>query len=260
MTSLSNLERAFQSCVLDNRLDMAGQVAGTARAGAEERIGIYVEGYRLRLLEILDDNFSGLRRLMGEARFAEMGRAYIHAHPSTHPSVRWFGRHMEAFLRTSSAYSAEPALAEMAAFEWAQGLAFDAADMPPVTLDRLAALPPESWASMAFRFHPSVQRRDFIWNVPAVWQALDHAEPAPALDAAAQPVAWLLWRADLLTHWRSLDIDEAWALDAARDGADFAAICEGLCQWQEEAGVALQAAGLLKRWVTDGLLTAVETP
>src|SRR5579871_673370 len=112
--------------MLQNRFDMQGQVVSNARAGAEERVRVYVEGYRLRLLEVLGDNYTGLHSLLGDEQFDEMGRAYIDAHPSTHPSVRWFSRHLEIFLKDTSPYDEHPYLAEMAAFEWAQGLVFDA--------------------------------------------------------------------------------------------------------------------------------------
>lgn len=62
-----------------------------------------------------------------------------------------------------------------------------------------------------------------------------------------------------MTHWRSLGEDEAWALDAVREGGNFGVICEGLCRWHGADEVAMQAASFLKRWVTDGLISAVDS-
>jgi len=207
---------------------------------------------------VLQDNYTGLHGLLGDEQFDQMGRAYIDAHPSTHPSVRWFSRHLEAFLKRAEPYADHPYLAEMAAFEWAQGLTFDAADDPVVGLEVMASVAPEAWAGLRFILHPAVQRLALNWNIPQVWQVLEAGE-APELERTDAPASWLLWRADLLTHWRSLGADEAWALDAVREGKNFGELCEGLCQWHDPSAVAMQAAGFLKRWLTDDLLTAVRT-
>jgi len=258
MSTLLSLQDDFQQCMLQNRFDMHGQVVSTARAGAEERVQVYVEGYRLRLLEVLSNNYTGLRSLLGDEQFDEMGRAYIDAHPSTHPSVRWFSRHLETFLKGTEPYDGHPYLSEMAAFEWAQGLVFDAADDPVVGLESLATVAPEKWAGLSFRLHASVRRISLEWNVPLVWQSLE-AEETPDLQKGEVLTAWLLWRADLMTHWRSLAEDEDWALSAVQEGKNFGEVCEGLCRWHGADEVAMQAASFLKRWVTDGLISAVQT-
>lgn len=259
MSALHKVEQDFQRCMLENSLEMAGQVVGDAQASAEERVRVYVEGYRLRLLEVLEDNFDGLHALVGDEEFERLGRAYIAAHPSTHPSVRWFSQHLPAFLRRTEPYAAHPYLAEMAAFEWCQGRVFDATDDAALGLEALATLPPESWAAARFTLRAAVQRLDLHWNIPAVWQALEAEQTPPGLERGGTLQGWVLWRQDLNTHWRSLGEDEAWALDAVREGRNFAELCEGLCQWHEETAVALAAASLLKRWLTDGLVNSVQT-
>ena len=166
MSALLGLEKDFQQCMLKNNLDMQGQVVSTAKADAAERVRVYVEAYRLRLLEVLQDNYTGLHGLLGDDEFDRLGRAYIDARPSTHPSVRWFSRHLEDFLRHTEPYDTHPYLAEMAAFEWAQGLVFDAADEPIAGLESLATVPPEAWAGLRFSPHAAVQRLSLEWNVP----------------------------------------------------------------------------------------------
>ncbi len=183
MKALLRLEKDFQGCMLANQLDMGGQVVGDAHADAAERVQVYVEGYRLRLLDILQTNFTGLHGLLGDEQFDTLGRAYIDAYPSTHRSVRWFGRHLETFLRDTPPYDGHLYLAEMAAFEWAQGLVFDAADEPMAEMQTLAALPPDAWAGLRFTLHAAVQRLDMRWNIPKVWQVLE-ANEAPELQDA----------------------------------------------------------------------------
>lgn len=256
MSALLKLENDFKDCMLSNKLDMRGQIVGNERAAAEERIHVYVEGYRLRLLEVLQENFPGLHGLLGDEQFDALGRVYIDTHPSTHPSVRWFSQHLAGFLRGTQPYSAHPHLAEMAAFEWAQGRVFDAADAAPLDMQALATVPPESWGQVRFGFHPSRLHLSLCWNVPKIWQALD-AEETPPEPTSSDAVEWLLWRQDLTTRWRSLTPDEAWMLDAAIQGTSFGELCEGLCRWHAPEAVAMQAASYLKLWLSDGLVTAI---
>ncbi len=54
-------------------------------------------------------------------------------------------------------------------------------------------------------------------------------------------------------------MDEAFALDALLRGETFGAICEGLTEWIDAQNVAVHAAGLLRQWLTDGLIHEIHT-
>lgn len=236
---------------------MQPHVLGTEQVSAAERLAIYADGYRLRLLEALDTDFPGLHRLLGDAEFDAMGRAYIDAHPSAYFSLRWYGDRMSEFLRSTEPYSKYPVFADMAAFEWAKSDAFDAADSPLAGVQDMAVIPSDAWPQLTFRPHPALRRLDLRCNVPTVWKAIDSDEEPPALECAEHPIAWLLWRQNLLTYFRSLSVDEAWALDALIRGENFATLCEGLCEWVDAMHVAGHAAGLLKQWLMDGLIQEI---
>ncbi len=258
--SLRALQADFQGYLLDpERRAIAARVTGTAKVDADTRLGVYAEAYRLRLLEALDTDFPTLHALLGDDEFDRLGRVYIDAHPSKHFSIRWFGERLSEFLRAAAPYNDHPALAEMAAFEWTMTLAFDAADDPLVTLDDMAAVPPSAWPALRFTPHASLHRLDLRWNVPAVWKAraADHDLEPP--EENSMPVGWVLWRQELATYFRSLEVDEAWALDALIAGRTFADICQGLCEWIDAQHVAAHAAGLLKRWITGGMIAKVES-
>ena len=257
---LARLQALLQGHVLDGIGDPAALVLGDARAGPAERLGVYVDAYRLRLLEALRNDYPALLRRVGATAFERIGRAYIDAHPSDTPSVRWFGRHMAEFLRQLPEEQARPAWAEIAAFEWAKGEVFDAPEAEPLRIETLAALPPGSWPGMRMQPQPGLRRLDLHWNVPALCQAYEQELKAPALRLRRRAQAWLLWRdAALDIRWRSLGADEAAALDAMRAERSFGEICELLCGWVAPEQAPMHAAGLLKRWATDGLLCGVET-
>ncbi len=257
MDTLRRLQEDFQGYLLARDERMHPHVVGSAQVGAGERLAIYADAYRLRLLEALDTDYPGLHTLLGDDEFDAMGRAYIAAHPSVHFSLRWFGDRMSEFLHTVEPYSKYPAFTEMAAFEWAKSGAFDAADAALCSVADMAAIPPDAWPGLRFVPHSSLRRLDLRWNVPTLWKTIDTGQEPPALEENDYPIAWLVWRQDLLTYFRSLNVDEAWALDALQRGETFAAICEGLSEWVDAQNVALHAAGLLKQWLTDGLISEI---
>ena len=258
MSALPMVQRLFQDQILAGGAGIEDLVAGDARADARTRLRVYAEAYSLRLLENLENDYPALRAFLGEEDFAEVGGDYIEAHPSATRSVRWFGRHLPDFL-VSRDQDQNLAAAELARFEWASGEVFDAADAEALKVAAMAGVPPEAWPEMRLRFQPALHRLDLRWNAPAIVEAVQAGQPAPA--AAAEARAWLLWRsADLKVHWRPLDADEAAAIDDARAGASFGEVCERLCEWVEAEQAALHAASLLKRWLADGLIATIELP
>ena len=255
--TLRRLQEDFQDYLLTPDARMQPHVHGSAQVSAEERLAIYANAYRLRLLEALGTDYPGLHTVLGDDEFDAMGRAYIAAHPSAYFSLRWFGDRLSEFLRSTAPYSQYPVFAEMATFEWAKSDAFDAADSAVANISDMAAIPPDAWPGLRFIPHHSLRRLDLRWNVPTVWKEIDAGREPPELVESEYPIAWLLWRQDLLTYFRSLNVDEAWALDALLRGETFADLCEGLTEWIDAQNVAGHAVGLLKQWLTDGLISEI---
>lgn len=260
MSRLRALQQDFQRYVLLPDAGMDTQVSTSAQASAQERLGIYANAYRLRLLEALDTDFPGLHTLVGDEAFDRLGRAYIDAHPSQHFSLRWYGHQLAAFLHATPPYADHPVLAEMAEFEWAMSLAFDAGDSTVVSVEDMLALPPEAWTGMGLLPHPSVQRVNLRWNVPVFWKAVQAEQDPQSPEQAPLPIGWVLWRQALNTYFRSLSVDEAWGLDALLTGVSFPDLCQGLCEWVDEEHAPAHAAGMLKRWVQDGMVRGISLP
>jgi hypothetical protein len=250
---LVELQRRFQRYVERHGGDVDDFVVGDATAGAVERMDVYAHAYRLRLVDVLANDFPALEATLGKDEFDRVARAYLDARRPTHFSVRWFGAHLALFLRTHA--PGRPVLAEIAAFEWAQGEAFDARDAPLLTADDVARLPADQWPRLRLTPHPSLRRVDLEWNAAVIARAVDESEAPPAPEHGP-PVPWLLWRRDLVVRWRSLPSDEAAALDAVRAGATFGEVCELLCAHVGPDAAAMHAASLLKRWLADGLFAA----
>jgi len=258
MKSLAQLQHNFQQCLLE-RDDAAvlPAIAAAGRAAPDRQLSVYSNAYRLRLREVLENDYPVLAAAVGDAAFDELAEAYITSHPSQGFSLRSFGADLAALLRSHPGYREIPVLAELASFEWTLGKSFDAGDDPVMTIEAMAHLAPEDWPGVQLVLHASVQRIDCAWNTVELWKAHQAGMPLPELQENATPVPWLIWRKDLKTVFRSLENDEQRIFDAARHGACFAELCEILGKVIPPHDVPLRAASILKRWISDGLVSRI---
>lgn len=255
--SLSRIQDDFQEYLLRGAAEIEQHVVATARVPIATRLAIYGDGYCLRLIEALQANYPAMAKLLGESEFAELGTAYVRANDSRFASIRYYGAGLSEFLATQPEYAAAPVLAELARWEWTMTEVFDAADAASIDASALAQVEPSHWGDLAFEFHPSVRRLVLQWNVPQIWRALTDDADRPQAALQGEPTSWLLWRQDLQTYFRSLELPESEALDLAQRHCRFGEICAGLARHFAEDEVPTRAVTYLRQWVESGLLTSV---
>lgn len=227
-------------------------VHGSDAADRAQRFGIYATAYRSRLQDALAHNFPVLQTYLGEITFAALAHAYIDAHPSVHASIRAFGDRLAAWLERDRPEA--PWLAELAHFEWLLGCAFDAPDDAALSMDALAAVEPEHWSALRFRFARSTQRATCRTNAPELYERAADDQPE-ALSGRSQPAQqWLIWRHDLAARYRRMTSSEALAFDVLAGGETFGAMCAQLLEHDSGADAPRLAAACLKRWLADGLI------
>jgi len=254
-TSLADIQSAFQNRLLTGSDDNLMPLL----ANGGRFFKVYDNAYSLRLLEVLAEDFSALHTLLGDQKFEQALRAYLADHPSQHPSIRWLGRHLAEWLGRTEPWRDHRELADMAAFEWALGLAFDAPDAPILESETLADVAASEWPSIIFSFHPAFGAVDLLWNIIPFQQIVASGEtPTAAPMPLEQPITWAVWRdQDSLTVcYSQLDEDEARALNAAREGATFADLCALLVESTGE-NAAARAAGMLKGWIDNCWITGL---
>jgi hypothetical protein len=254
---LSELQKALQGYVLAREPDISGQIEPGRHRNHERRLGIYYDAYRLRLAEALAGDYETLAALMGPQSFRAMCLAYAEARPSQTRNVRWYGGGLSDFLASTPPWQDNRLLSECARFEWTLTLAFDAADAPHVSFESLSALHPQSWETLSLHLHPSVHRLPLHSNVAAIRRAMDGTAGIPETTWNDSGIDWVVWRKEMAVYFRSLAPLESTALRAAAAGASFAELCATLAESLPEGEVARQAAGLLRDWIDDRLISAV---
>ncbi|MFT5113667.1 MAG: hypothetical protein ACI8P9_002998 [Parasphingorhabdus sp.] len=258
MNQLRPLQQSFMDAIIHDEKAFEEQIESTARVSASQRINIYHEAYRLRLLEALEENYLGLAYLLGDDQFATLGLQYLTKNPSSFASVRWFGDQLPKFVKNTAPWSSTAMLYEMAQLDWAMTLAFDATDQVSVGIETMAQFTPDQWPALKFHFHPSIQRLDFAYSVMPFRNAVEvELENTPAPEKSEYPMPWLIWRQEMRTLYRSMEVDEALAMDQARNQASFASLCEGLTEWIDPQHAPERIAGFLKKWLVDELIVEV---
>jgi hypothetical protein len=226
-----------------------------------ERLQIYRDGYRGRLVECLADDFGAVRSWLGEATFEAFARDYIDEHPSRSPSLNGFGRSMPAFLEERGG-AANLFAADLARLEWAVVEAIHAAPSPPLTLDRFEPMTPEQWASARLVPAASVRILRFGHAANAYYQAFRDegsprhgSPPLPDPDPTATLIhrkGWVVWRTDLTPAMARL-------LQSIVSGAPLGeALATSISD--EDEGTQTDVTHWFRDWVGGGVFTAVELP
>lgn len=259
MNELTRLQEDFQAYLLaDTRKNprFAARIINDKKVGAEKRLQIYHDAYRLRIIEVLVNAYPKLQALLGEAAFEKAARGYIDQYPSTFRNIRWMGNQMSAYL--SQTLPKQPTASEIAAFEWALGLAFDAEDAPVLHIDDLAKIPPETWGDLRFTLHPSVQTLLIHSNAIEIWKALSN-EKKPPKPTKTAPQTVLIWRSELDSYFRVMPENESTAITRVCAGATFAELCENIQDATDEKKAVTLAAQFISVWLQDGLIQAIES-
>ena len=259
MSQLAQLQAGFQAYLLDDaRNTKFKAIVDDKKVGATKRLKIYHDAYRLRIIDALGNAYPMLKAYLGDELFENTTRSYLTKIPSTYPNLRWYGAQMAEHLQyTLPKY---PIAAELAQFEWMLSLAFDAEDAPVLSLQDLAAIAPENWGDLRFKFHPALQLLSPTYNVLQVWQALNSDKTPPKATQINE--ACVVWRKDLSSHYRSLEIAEYAAIEQVMAGASFGDLCEKLLknaslENTSEAEATMQAAQYLASWLDGGLISAM---
>ena len=128
-----------------------------------ERIAIYNKQYWYRLIDILYDDYPGLLAVLGRLKFNRLLMAYLREYPSRSFTLRNLGENIGRFLGEHPEIVPVRRLQlcrEMAAFEWAQVVAFDEPGPPPLSIDDLLGKDP---AKLRLGVQPYVRLLHLHW-------------------------------------------------------------------------------------------------
>lgn len=218
-----------------------GPFRSSGRLAVPDAIAVYKNAYWIRQHECLRELFPRVRARLGEPRFRELVRRYLHAHPSCHPELEWLGAALPGFL-AEQAEDDLAGVASIAAYDQALTESFLAADAPSA---RITDICPASFGASRLRFAPSLR---IVAADLALLRTLAD-EGLEAVGARAVVVA----RPRYVTTTHLVSREELDLLTHARDGAPI----DDLVEHHAHDVTGLHV--LLDRWFRRHWIAAIET-
>jgi len=260
MSVLLNLQEMLQAHLFvgDDDDRIADQLMQPAKGALADRLAIYVDAYRLSLIDALEKEYVLIQAHLGEEAFIELSDAYIDEHPSRFFSIGDFTKEFPDFL--VNYHAKKGYLSELATLIRALSLSRDAADEPPLNQTELADIPLHDWPLLCFRTHPSVYCLTFQWNTFEIWKALVEGTALPSVCKEVSHC--VIWRKELQAYVKNLAPLEYLMLRAWQEGRCFSDVCELVCTngMLSETDAAGFVAGYVARCLNDQFFLRVDIP
>ena len=225
MTALLDFQRTLARAVMqplstrDNMKrgaeDGVALVKCNSRLTAFERLEIYNRSYWSRVLDAFDEDFPGVRALLGAKRFDLLRRSYLHDCPSYSFTLRDLGRHLVEWM------AAHPALVGpnhaialgMAKLEWAEIKSFDGTEHERLTPEDIAITDPNSSLLLQPHLRLVEAAHDVDSLLLEIRESAKRHEGVPRALAqkrierakSANPVYLAIHRFELVVHYKRLD-------------------------------------------------------
>ncbi len=160
--------------------------------------------------------FPVVAQLLGDESFAQMARAFWHAHPPDRGDIGQWGHKLDQFLAASEQLAEEPYLSDVARLEWVMHVNERAADAMVVlpSFELLTQHEPNALHLHCCRTMTVLRSR---WPIVSI--VLAHRVGSPTLVEAGQRLRTgqgeiaLAWRDGMLSKVRELQPDEATFLE-----------------------------------------------
>ena len=205
-----------------------------------ERLELYNRQYWWRVLAALQEDFPGLRAVLGDRKFDAMSKAYLVDCPSTSFSLRNLGSKLGAWLRKRPKWAGkqQQLALDIVCLEWADIEAFDGKAEPPLKPEDVSTA-----ASGDLRLHlqPHIQLLDLHYPVDDLLLAVRDSDEDSTVASNAfrerkkrrrvratahlkpAPIFLAVYRLDESVYFRRLDREEFLLLRALRAGKTLAA-------------------------------------
>ena len=148
----------------------------------ERRLQVYRHNLEASLGAALAAVYPVVARLVGDACFRAVARAFIARFPSRSGNLHAFGAELPAILAAEPALAGLPYLGDVAALEWASHEVYHEADPVAFDVGALAAVPPDAQPALRLPLQHATRFIASAYPVLAIWQS----NQAGAAGAGAQ--------------------------------------------------------------------------
>lgn len=249
---LAELQNDFQRALFDTECKGADWISGSARGlSARERLDIYYNAYRIRLIDVLLDTFEHTAIYLGDDWFQQLAADYVQSHPSTYKNIGLYGKDFPGFLAEQLPEDKE--VSELALMDWKLRRAFDGADSCVMTLEDLQQLAGKE--GLRLQAVPTLTTCTQHFNSLEIWHAINQDQTPPMVEQLPEPIDILIWRKGHSPHFRSLAKIESAAIACVCSGDALETIGAVLEKDFPDVDVASEFGVMLHRWLDDEIIS-----
>jgi hypothetical protein len=173
-------QSALAAALLDPEAPTPGAIRSPSGTSRDCRFAVHRNNVAAGLIGALEERFPTVLRLVGPAFFRGMARRYAELEPPRSPILLRYGDTFPRFIENFPPAASVPYLADVARLEFARGVAYHAADAPPLAPCAFADLDEQALAATTARLHPSVTLMSSRFPIVSIWEA-HQRKPEPAL-------------------------------------------------------------------------------
>lgn len=232
---------------------------GNDRLSPVAQLEIYRQQYWLRHTSALVEDFPGVGGIIGQRAWERLVEEYLDAHPPRTFSLRDLGANLADFIACSAGWlHPHDLVLDMARLEWAYVEAFDAAEVGPLTPEKLSAFDENAWDTARLVLSPSLRLLRVQYPVVLFRKRLCAKTGEAISFPEPDPQRLVIHRSSLSIHANSLDEAPFALLEALGRGATIPEACERACLADADGAESLSAdlgewfqAWVRRGWITD---------
>ncbi len=171
MRSLSDTQAAFAEALRQPDRTAPDALARSDGRPPGKRFNVYRNNVAVGIIEALRATFPAIERLVGDAFFSAVAKAYLEHEPPRTPLLFRYGRTFGDFLDAFPPAASVPYLGDVARLEWARLEAYHASDRAPISIEALGDVPADQVSGVTFGMHPSLSLIGSAWPVVSLWAA-----------------------------------------------------------------------------------------
>jgi uncharacterized protein (UPF0276 family) len=221
----------------------------------EAQLNVYIKGYRLRLFDVVSDEYSILRYAMGDDHADNLFRSFIEATSSHSENIGNYIYLLPKFIENSPILLPhKPFMLEIARLESALSQVVEMANTPPLGQEDLAGITPEHFMEMQLEVRPALFLFAFEYPVNDYVRAFFEGEKPSIPQLGKSCVAVYRNRGEV---WRlPLLAEEYHFLNAVREGKTVAQAMEAVAASSslEEEALLAEVGGWFGGFIRNGLL------
>jgi len=164
-------QAAFAAALVNPALPVPPGIVSHRGDSDAKRFAVYRNNVHVGLVGVLTAKYPVCARLVGTDFFTAMARLYVADHKPASPIMQLYGADFAAFIERFDPARAVPYLADMARMEEAWSIAYNAADMVPMSITALASIDQARLPELRLAAHPAASLIASAHPVGSIWSA-----------------------------------------------------------------------------------------